>query len=585
MRPFRFAAVGLLAAAIAAVPAVTSAAATLTSSFSATDVAACDGSSTVTLTIQAQNPPPVLQAADIVLLVDASGSIGASTFDTDVKPSLNNFINYAAPSSTGNHIGVVEFDTGAQPITSGLLDDQTILQTDVNNMPYTGGYTYTLDGLEAAEAMLTGPTARAGAPKVIIVETDGVWDPASQDPTTYAANLVASGTAIFAVGVGAAVNTADLTAIAGGDASHVFSIADYSSLESTLNSALLEAIPAATNLTYNVTPASGWTIANTSATSGTATVSGGDLAWSLASIDSPTGTTITITYTEQHTGLTGGAAVPLASAATLAYTDATGTAQTVDYSGQTVAVSGCDTVPPLVSNVVASPNPVPLNTGSTLTATVDDTMTGDSNIASAAYSLDKGSWTPMSASDGAFDSPTEQVTAQLPGEPAAGVHTVCVRGADVAGNVSDGSACIQFAVYDPSAGFVTGGGWIASPAGACQDTSVCTDTTGKATFGFVSRYKSGASVPTGSTQFVFHAGNLHFASTSYQWLVVNQAGTNAQFKGEGTINGTGDYQFMIWAKDGSPDTFRIQITDQNGNTVYDNGVQQAIGGGSIIVHS
>jgi hypothetical protein len=74
-------------------------------------------------------------------------------------------------------------------------------------------------------------------------------------------------------------------------------------------------------------------------------------------------------------------------------------------------------------------------------------------------------------------------------------------------------------------------------------------------------------------------------SAGAQWLIVNQAGHNAQFKGNGTINGAGNYQFMLWATDGSPDTFRIQITDSNGNAVYDNGVQQAIGGGSIIVHS
>ena len=50
------------------------------------------------------------------------------------------------------------------------------------------------------------------------------------------------------------------------------------------------------------------------------------------------------------------------------------------------------------------------------------------------------------------------------------------------------------------------------------------------------------------------------------------------------ISGTGTYTFMIWATQGSPSLFRIQITDSSGATVYDNGVQQPIGGGSIIVH-
>jgi hypothetical protein len=107
---------------------------------------------------------------------------------------------------------------------------------------------------------------------------------------------------------------------------------------------------------------------------------------------------------------------------------------------------------------------------------------------------------------------------------------------------------------------------------------------GKATFGFVSKYKKGASVPEGNTEFQFKAGDLNFSSTSYDWLVVNQGGTNAQFKGYGTINGTGNYGFMLWAGDGSPDTFRIKIWDANEVVVYDNGTDQPIGGGSIVVH-
>jgi hypothetical protein len=44
-------------------------------------------------------------------------------------------------------------------------------------------------------------------------------------------------------------------------------------------------------------------------------------------------------------------------------------------------------------------------------------------------------------------------------------------------------------VYDPSGGFVTGGGWINSPAGACK-LAWCTDeTVGRANFGFVSQYR------------------------------------------------------------------------------------------------
>jgi hypothetical protein len=134
-------------------------------------------------------------------------------------------------------------------------------------------------------------------------------------------------------------------------------------------------------------------------------------------------------------------------------------------------------------------------------------------------------------------------------------------------------------IYDPSAGFVTGGGWFNSPAGAYKADETLT---GKANFGFVAKYKNGANVPDGNTQFQFKAGDLNFHSSSYEWLVV--AGNMAMFRGEGTINGEGSYTFMIWADDDNPDTFRIHIWDDSG-TVYDNGSRQSLGGGSIKVHN
>lgn len=94
-------------------------------------------------------------------------------------------------------------------------------------------------------------------------------------------------------------------------------------------------------------------------------------------------------------------------------------------------------------------------------------------------------------------------------------------------------------VYDPDGGFVTGGGWINSPAGAyTADPSLF----GRASFGFVSKYEHGATVPTGNTEFQFRVANFNFKSTSYDWLVVG--GASAQSKGSGTVNGEGDYRFI-----------------------------------------
>ena len=90
---------------------------------------------------------------------------------------------------------------------------------------------------------------------------------------------------------------------------------------------------------------------------------------------------------------------------------------------------------------------------------------------------------------------------------------------------------------------------------------------------------------------------MNFKSTAYDWLVI--AGTKAQYKGSGTINGSGDYGFMLTAIDGdlkskgSPDTFRIKIWDKTtGATIYDNLMSApdtadpttTLGGGSIQIH-
>jgi hypothetical protein len=150
-------------------------------------------------------------------------------------------------------------------------------------------------------------------------------------------------------------------------------------------------------------------------------------------------------------------------------------------------------------------------------------------------------------------------------------------------------------VYDPNAGFVTGGGWIQSPPGSYAPDPALS---GKANFGFVSKYKKGATVPTGETEFQFRAGDVDFHSSSYDWLVIS--GARAQYKGTGTINGAGNFGFLLSAVDGETaggggkDKFRIKITDRaSGLVVYDNMMGAAdsaaaatlLGGGSIAIQT
>lgn len=220
------------------------------------------------------------------------------------------------------------------------------------------------------------------------------------------------------------------------------------------------------------------------------------------------------------------------------------------------------------------------------------------------YSSDSGNHYSFTVTDDCDPNPSVTATLSLfDGQPVAaaqgallptqcGVYTLTVTGTDASGNVAQKS--VTFVVYDPSAGFVTGGGWINSPPGAYASDPTLT---GKATFAFVSKYQKGANEPDGNTEFKFQVADLSFKSSSYQWLVV--AGARAQYKGTGTINGAGGYGFILTAIDGdlthngSSDMFRIKIWDASScEVVYDNQLGApitadpitAVSEGSIVIH-
>ncbi|TAK33847.1 MAG: hypothetical protein EPO21_11525 [Chloroflexota bacterium] len=178
---------------------------------------------------------------------------------------------------------------------------------------------------------------------------------------------------------------------------------------------------------------------------------------------------------------------------------------------------------------------------------------------------------------------------------AAGVYTVRLTLTDKDGSSDQAVYQSYVVIYDPGAGFVTGGGWINSPAGAyALDASL----TGRANFGFNSKYLPGRTAPSGQTEFQFKTANLNFHSEDYEWLVVS--GRKGQYRGTGTVSGQGSYGFLLTVIDGDLsggdgiDRFRIKIWDKNkGNgLVYDNqsGADDtadpttALAGGSIVIH-
>jgi hypothetical protein len=302
------------------------------------------------------------------------------------------------------------------------------------------------------------------------------------------------------------------------------------------------------------------------ASSCTLSGSGGSASCSvtLKAIDGPSTPTITATFPEsaQHLGSTGTASL------------------TVNNVAPTIGT---------VTGLTADPWPV----GTTLTVTATFTDPGKRDTHTCTVNWDDGGGElsgTVTETDGNGTCTASRTFL------AAGVYQVTITVTDK----DNGTTTYTFqyvVIYDPSAGFVTGGGWINSPAGAYVPN---TSLTGKATFGFVSRYRKGANVPEGNTEFQFHAAGMNFKSSSYQWLVVS--GPKAQFKGVGTINGQGNYGFLLTATDGQMpgggglDKFRIKIWDiGSGVVVYDNvpsasddidaANPQVISGGSIVIHS
>ena len=128
-----------------------------------------------------------------------------------------------------------------------------------------------------------------------------------------------------------------------------------------------------------------------------------------------------------------------------------------DWSGYTFH-SGIDTVGPITSNVSVSPNFVAVNANATVTATVDDSTTGGSNIAAAYYTINGGAPSQMVLTPSA--AVTTQASANLPPFSLAGVHHVCVHGTDSAGNTGADS-CMSLSVFEvpSSSNECKQGGW------------------------------------------------------------------------------------------------------------------------------
>jgi DNA/RNA endonuclease G (NUC1) len=224
-------------------------------------------------------------------------------------------------------------------------------------------------------------------------------------------------------------------------------------------------------------------------------------------------------------------------------------------------------VAPAITSVSGPTAPLQLGAGASVSATYTDPGTADTHTASITW--DDSTSSTVSCSGGTCTAPHTYA--------APGVYGVTIVVSDDDGG-SDSATFHYVIVVDANGGMVTGGGFIDTPSG-------------KGTFNVDAKYLKNQAAPAGNTQF--KVGGSDFKSTSYDWLVVS--GTEAQYQGSGTINGSGSYGFLVTVYDGSPDKFRIRVWDKSTlATVYDNVTgapddidtanPQAISSGSIVIH-
>jgi hypothetical protein len=249
-------------------------------------------------------------------------------------------------------------------------------------------------------------------------------------------------------------------------------------------------------------------------------------------------------------------------------------------------------VAPTIDSITIPISPLQVATPIALQATFSDVGTNDSHTAAINWGDASSSTGTITEANGAGTVTASHAFA------AAGTYIVNVTVTDDNNGSVSTIASNYVVVYDPAAGFVTGGGWISSPTGAYTPANPANaGLVGRANFGFVSKYLPGGTTPSGNTEFDLKSASLNFHATGMAWLVVTNTATKAYYAGTGTVNGTAGYNFLVSVIDGghnSADRFRIRVSNaSSGAIVYDNqygsadsdSATQLISGGSVVIHA
>lgn len=174
---------------------------------------------------------PCYNTNDLVIVLDASGSIGSANYET-AKSFVDKLASAYNIEST-SRVSVITFSNTATtvvPLTNTLT--RAAMSSAILGAAYEASVTYTNLGIDHAIAEFAA-SPRA-VPLNMVVLTDGA-------STDHSATLISAGNAAtakirtFAVGIGSGVDQGELTDIAHGNTSRVYNTNDYDNLIDLFN--------------------------------------------------------------------------------------------------------------------------------------------------------------------------------------------------------------------------------------------------------------------------------------------------------------------------------------------------------------
>ncbi|KAK3591361.1 hypothetical protein CHS0354_040323 [Potamilus streckersoni] len=178
-------------------------------------------------------PNSCMQQADLVFLVDSSGSIGQTNF-LKMESFLKQIVNNLDVGPNKVHVGLMQFSNyPSLEFPLDMYSSRQDVMAGIDKMQYMGGGTNTADAIKYMRSQLFSQNsgARSNVPRIAIVITDG----RSANPTatqTEADNARVDNIGIVSIGVGPGVDVNELHNIADQPANqNSFTVSNYDQLQ------------------------------------------------------------------------------------------------------------------------------------------------------------------------------------------------------------------------------------------------------------------------------------------------------------------------------------------------------------------